>query len=225
MYNVTMDTLAFQKLDDFFSRFKRLTFKKGDIILRSDEEPRGVLFLHKGYVKLYSISKDAQQLTLIIFQREDFFPLMWAINATPNNYYLEAMGTVELWLSPRLEFIKFLKANSDVLFELTSRILTRLGGILKRMEYLVFGNALSRVASIISICAERFGYLDGKETMIGVILTHQDIANLIGVTRETVSIEIKKLEKKGIIAYQGRHLVIKNAVKLKETSMLSDGID
>lgn len=215
-----MDNIAFQKLGDFFAQFKRLTFKKGEIVLRADEEPRGVLFLHKGYVKLYSISQDAQELILIIFKPEDFFPMIWAINASPNSYYLEAMGHVELWQAPRGEFISFLKTNSDVLFELTSRILIRLGGLLSRMEYLVFGNAYNKVASIIAICAERFGFVDGKETIIGVPLTHKDIANLIGVARETASIEIKKLEKKGIVGYRGRHIVVKDVERLKEESIL-----
>lgn len=221
MYNALVDTPAFQKLDGFFAQFKKIHYQKGDIILRADEEPRGVLFLEKGYVKLYSISEDAQELTLIIFKPEDFFPVMWAINATPNNYYLEATSTAELWQAPRGELIKFLKANSDVLFELTSRILIRLGGLLKRMEYMIFGNAQNKVASIISICAERFGQPQEGRSVIGVILTHQDIASLIGVTRETVSIEIKKLEKRGIIGYKGRYLVVKDARRLKETAMLS----
>lgn len=216
-----MDMGAFRKLGDFFAQFKKLHYRKGEIILRADEEPRGVLFLKKGYVKLYSISEQAQELSLIIFKPEDFFPVMWAINATPNDYYLEAMDEVWLWQAPREEFVKFLKANNDVLFELVSRILIRLGGLLKRMEYMIFGNAQNKVASIIAICAERFGQLKEGRTVIGVILTHQDIANLIGVTRETVSIEIKKLEKKRIIGYKGRYLVVKDAHRLKETAMLS----
>lgn len=210
-----MDKLAFKKLDEFFSRFKNIHFKKGEIILRADEEPRAVYFLKKGYVRVYSISEDAQELTLIIFKPEDFFHMIWAINASPNKYYLEAMTPVELQQASRDEFIKFIKANGDVLFELTSRILIRLGGLLSRMEYMVFGNAHNKVASIISICAERFGSMENGELVIGVPLTHKDIANLIGVARETVSIEIKKLEKEGIIGYLGKHIVIKDLRKLK----------
>lgn len=150
--------------------------------------------------------------------------MIWAINATPSNYYLEAMSHVEIQRAPRDEFIKFIKANGDVLFELTSRILVRLGGLLTRMEYMAFGNAHNKVASIISICAERFGHKNTHgETVVGVFLTHKDIANLIGVARETVSIEIKKLENEGIIGYSGRHIVIKDPKKLRSKSKL--GLD
>lgn len=71
-----MEEQSFQKLNNFFAGFKKLSFKKSETILRADDEPRGVFYLKKGYVKLYSLSKDAQELTLIIFKAGDFFPIM-----------------------------------------------------------------------------------------------------------------------------------------------------
>lgn len=150
--------------------------------------------------------------------------MIWTFNTSPNKYYIEAMTPVEVYLAPRDEFIKFIKENGDVLFELTSRILIRLGGLLTRMEYMVFGNAGSKVASIIAICAERFGHKNTiGETVVGVLLTHKEIANLIGVARETVSIEIKRLENEEVIGYRGRHILIKDNRKLRAKSKL--GLD
>lgn len=216
-----MQEQAFKQLNDFFSEFKKLSFKKGETLLRADEKPRGVLYLTKGYVKLYSLSKNAQQLTLIIFKPEDFFPIMWAINGTPNAYYVETMTEVELYKAPRQEFLKFINENVDVMTEINSRILTRFGGVLNRMEHPMFGNATNKVASMILICAERLGKENTrkKSIIIQAPLTHQDIANLIGVVRETVSIEMKKLQKKGLIDYQGKYLIVKNRQKLKEESV------
>lgn len=215
-----MEQQSFKKLNNFFSKFKKLSFKKGAAILRADDKPKGVLYLKKGYIRLYSLSKDAQELTLIIFKAEDFFPMMWTINNTPNTYYLEAMTDAEAYQAPRKQFLNFIKNNNEVLFEINSRILTRFGGILSRMEHAIFGHAQSKVASIILLCAERFGRKQKKDTIIGVPLTHQDIANLIGVARETVSIEMEKLQQKGLIEHLGKYLVVKNIQKLKRESVL-----
>lgn len=215
-----MEQRISEKLNNFFSRFKKLSFKKGETILRADDKPGGVLYLKKGYTRLYSLSKDAQELILIIFKAEDVFPLMWAINDTPNAYYMEAITDAELYQAPKEKFLTFIKNNNEVLFELTSRILMRFGGILSRMEYAIFGHARSKVASIILICAERFGIKDKQGVIIQVPLTHQDIANLIGVARETVSIEMEALQKKGLIRHQGKYLVVKNVQKLKRESVL-----
>ena len=88
------------------------------------------------------------------------------------------------------------------------------------MEYLVFGNACNKVASILLICAERFGQKMAYGTLITIPLTHKNIANLVGITRETTSVEIKKFEKKGLIAYRGRLIVVKNEDLLRKEAIL-----
>lgn len=209
-----------EKLNEFFSGFKKLPFKKGELILRAGDKPPGIFYLKKGYTKLYSLSKDAQELTLIIFKAGNLFPLMWTMNDALNMYYLEAMTAVEIYQAPREKFLTLLKNDNELLFELTCRILERFGGILNRMEYAIFGHARSKVASIILICAERFGIKDKQNIIIQVPLTHQDIANLIGVARETVSLEMEKLQKKGLIDHLSKHVVIKDIQKLKEECVL-----
>ncbi|MDO8503864.1 MAG: Crp/Fnr family transcriptional regulator [bacterium] len=214
--------VTFSKLVRFFTKYRKLHFKKSEVILRSEDSPRGVFFLSRGYVRAYSISSEGDELTLIIFKKGDFFPIIWAFNETPVSFYLEAMTPVEVWLAPKEDFLKFVQANGDVLLELTRRILTRMGGLLARMEYLVFGNAYNQVASIVLICAERFGKNGGKNILIDVPLTHKQIADLVGVSRETASIELKKLERKGFIGYEGKHIMVKNMEKLKEESLLHE---
>lgn len=213
---------ASQKLEAFFRQRKLFHYKRGDSILHAGDEPPGVFYLKRGFVKLSSVSKDGEELTLIIFKPEDFFPMMWAVTEIPNAYYLEAMTTVELCRASREEFIKFIKEHNDVLFDLMGRILVRLGGLLSRMEYLTFGNAHQKVASIIHICSERFGGRVGENVEIQVPLTHRDIADLVGVTRETASIEIKKLERKGLIAFRGRHLVVRDLPNLRQESLVEE---
>lgn len=215
-----MNVFVAQKLNNFFSKFRKYHYKKGEAILRGGDTPQGVYFINKGYVRDYSISKDGEELTLIIFKPEDFFPMQWVFNDRISLHYYNAMSAVELWRCSKEEFIKFIKANPEVLFELTSHILTRMGGIMQRMEYLAFGNAYQKVASILMICAERFGEKEGEEVVIKVPLVHRDVANLLGITRETASIEIKKLERKNLIAYRGKHLAVKDADGLKKESLL-----
>lgn len=217
-----MNTAIVGKLNNFFSKLKKHYYKKGEVILRGGDMPQGVYFINKGYVRDYSISKEGEELTLIIFKPEDFFPMQWVFNGKQNLHYFEAMTPVELWRCPKEEFINFLEANPDIFLELTSHIVLRLGGIMERMEYLAFGSAYQKVASILMICAERFGEKKGNVAIIHIPLTHRDLAMLVGMTRETVSIEIKKLERKGIIEYRRRLIFVKDNRRLQEESLLSD---
>lgn len=215
-----MDKNPLQKLDDFFTKFQLLRYRKKDTILRTDNVPSEVFYFKSGYARLYSVSKDGQELTSIIFQPSDIFPLIWINNELPHSYNLEAMTPVELYRVPRERAIDFIRSNPQIFYELTDKILTRVNGLLERIEYLVFGNAYSKVASIVVICAERFGKKNGKNIIIQVPLTHKDIASLVGLTRETASIELEKLKKKGIIDYRGKIIVVKNIEKLRKESLL-----
>lgn len=215
-----MNTDSFQKLTEFFAKQKQFRYKRREVILRPGDTPSGVFYLRKGFVRLYNISADGEELSLIIFKPEDIFPLMWAINNTPNNHYVEAMTAVELWRCPKDRFVSFLKDNPDAFFNLMQGMLVRFNALLERMEQLVFGNAYQKIASIVYLCCERFGVEEGSNMVIPLSLTHRDIAALIGVTRETVSIEIKKLEKKKILEYRGRLVVVKDAKRLRRESTI-----
>lgn len=195
------------------------------MILRGGDTPQGVYFINKGYIKDYSISKEGEELTLIIFKPEDFFPIRWVFNDKPNQHYFEAMTIVELRRCSKEDFIAFIKTNPEVFLELTKHIVLRLGGMMQRMEYLAFGNAYEKVSSIIMICAERFGEKNGEEISIPMPLTHKDLAMLVGMTRETVSIEVKKLEKKGIIDYKKHLIIVKDIKKLLIGSLAENPVD
>ncbi len=148
--------------------------------MRAGDSPLGFFYLKRGFVRVYSISRDGEELTLIIFKGGDIFPLIWAINNASIDYYVGAMTGCMLARVPREKFLDFVKNNPDVNFELTSRTLARLAGLMRRMEYLVFGKADNKVASTLLICAERFGKKEGREVIIEVPLTHSDIASLVG---------------------------------------------
>lgn len=188
--------------------------------MRAGDPPLGFFYLKRGFVRVYSISRNGEELTLIIFKAGDFFPIIWAINNAQNEYFVEAMTACELVRAPREEFVSFVKSNPDINFELTRRTAVRLGGLMRRMEYLVFGNANNKVASILLICAERFGRREGGKVTVEVPLTHSDIASLVGLTRETASIEMKKLEKNGLVGYRGRLVTVLNLKGLRRQSML-----
>ena len=208
------------RLDLFFHKYKPLHYKRGETILRAGDQPQGIFYLKKGFVRVHSISKAGEELTLIIFKSGDIFPVSWAVNNVPSGYFVETMTDSSLWRVPRDQFLGFVSDKPDILFELNRRMLDRFLGLMQRMEYLVFGNAPSKVASILLICAERFGSKFGAKTIIDVPLTHNDIATLVGMTRETVSIEMKKLENEGLIGYRGKLLVVLNVRGLRKKSLI-----
>ncbi len=209
------------EIDSFFAKFKPLRFRKREIILGAEEEPDGVFFIKSGYVRSYSISEEGREFTLNIYKQGTYFPAPWALADVPNTYFFEAMTPVELTKAPKEELLVFLRANPEILMDLTTRLLVGLNGLLVRIEHLLSKDAYHKVASAVFLAGRRFGKKAGKgKVIVELPLTHQDIADLSYLTRETTSLEMKKLEKQGLIEKRNRMLIIKDMNKLRQESLL-----
>lgn len=214
-----MDPQITKKVDSFFKQFKHQIFKKGEILIRADENPLGIFYLTRGTVKQYTISHKGDELLLNIYKSQTFFPMSWAINHTPNHYYFEALGEIELWRAPKEETVTFIKNNPDVLLDLISRLYKGTDGLLSRMVSLMSGEAYIRVLTELLINAKRFGRL--VNNTIQLTLSEKDIASQSGMARETVSREIKRLKDKELVKFFKNKLIITD-LKGLEQELVSD---
>lgn len=206
------------KLEQFFQTSKVYTYKKRTLIFHPDDTLSMVFYIKSGYVRVYRISEDGEELTLTLLKPKDFFPLSYAIKSMANPYHIEAITPLEIWKVPQEQFLEFIKSDPDVLYDLTTRILVRFDTVLSRMETLLFCNAYVKVAAALLMCAKGFGEEHDGKTLVKVPLTHRDIATLVGITRETTSLEMKKLEKQGLLTKSGRFIVIKDLKRLESLS-------
>jgi CRP/FNR family transcriptional regulator len=217
---MSADSNKTKKFEAFYTQFTPRSYKKGEMLIRSDDDPQGIFCLTKGYVRQYIISKAGIELTLQILQPISYFPMVWAINGTPNVYNFEALTDIEVGRAPRDEVINFIKDKPKIIFELMSELLEDHVEALTRVEHLVFSDAYRRVISVLLYIAKHFGENDGKQTLVAHRFTHQDIATLVGVVRETASNEMEKLEKKGLVEYSN-HLMIFKSIKNLELELIS----
>lgn len=208
------------KFDTFYEQFKTRSYKKGETLIRADDDPQGIFCLTKGYIRQYTISSLGTELTLHILKPTSYFPMVWAINGTPNVYYFEALTPVEVGRAPRDQVVKFIKDKPEVIFSLMSELLEDYAETLKRVEHLVFSDAYRRVISVLIYIAKHFGQKNTRGVIVHHKFTHHDIATLVGVARETASLEIQKLEKKGLIEYVD-HSILFNNIKKLERELIS----
>lgn len=210
-----MDPEVVAKLESFFSAYKKQQYRKGEILVRADDDPAGIFYLAEGQVKMYLISQKGDEVVLNIFRPTAFFPMSWAINHSKNHYYYEAMTEVTLRRAPREDVIAFIKSNPDITYNLLGRLFSGVDGMLNRMAYLMSGSANARLISELIISAKRFGYTSPDGSVI-VTLTEKDLGTQTGLTRETISREMRVLKEKGIVSFRKNKLVIKSVALLHE---------
>lgn len=213
-----MDKRFNTKLNKHFSKHRKISFKKGHTIIRAGEEPSGAFFLKKGYVKMSYIFENGVEIIFNIFKPGSLFPIIWVIGEVDNSYHYQAMTDIEVFKSSKAEVIKLLDKNPDILFNITKRIVIGFDGLLLNIRHILFGNSLVRVSSAIYIMVKRFGRKKaGGKYLVEIKLTHQDIASLSGISRETASIAIKKLERSGVITQKRGHLLVNDIKKLEKS--------
>lgn len=206
-------------VETFFRGFPQYTYKRGEIVLRSGDPPAGVVYLATGYMRMYAMSDRGEMLVTQIFKPGSFFPMWWAFNDTPNGYTYDAITPVEIYRAPKPDVIEFIKSHPDALYDLTSRILAGLSGLVSRMEMLVFEEAITKVIKLLIYYAKNFGDTVTDSRQVAgeyvVSLTQREIAAWIGTTRETASLQLELLKKRGLVSYRNRNIRIPDLGKLE----------
>ena len=211
-----MDTELLIKLRPLFNEFPPLYYKKGQIIIRPEDKIDNIYFIEKGFVKFYFLSEEGKELTFLIYKPGYFFPILYAFFGNKTRYYFEALTQVVLRRAPRETFTNIVATNNALSLSISKEIILRMQGILSKMEFLTLGTAYQNVAFTILICAEEFGKKNKQSVVLNLPLAHKDIASMAGLTRETVSIEMKNLKKEGLISYKRNQISIKNIDKFKK---------
>lgn len=174
---------------------------------------------------MYIVTSNGEELTLNIFKSGNIFPMTWALGQIPNEYFFETMTESRVYRSPAEDFFQFIKDNNKILLELTTSLVQRLDRLHKRIQYLTLGDSSIKVINVFLMLARRMGEENKFGLIINTPITHHDIANFAGITRETVGLEIKKLKQIGLITMKGRLYVLKNIDKLQTKSEVNQVVD
>ncbi len=211
-----MDEKIFRKIDNFFIQYKLQIYHKGEILIRADDDPSGIFYMKKGVVKEYAISKNGEELIVNLFKPPAFFPMSWALNGTPNKFFFEAVDQVEVYKAPKDEVIALVRKDPDILYDLMKRLYRGVDGLLMRTVYLMSGDAYHRLVAELLIFAKRFGVRNEMTGEIICKVTERDLAAQAGLTRETISREMKLLKEKKLVLFKNAQLSIMNLSKLED---------
>lgn len=197
----------------FFEKYPVREFVKGQIIAHAGEDLPGVLYLVEGRVNQYDIAASGNEVVVNVFKSPAFFPMSWAINKTPNQYFFKAGAKVVARLAPPDEVVAWLKREPEVLFDLLARVYRGTDGLLRRTAHMMGGDARSRLIFEIITAAYRFGTQD--DDLWYVPLKEGELATQTGLARETVNRVIRDLKAEGLVEMASARLVVPDIVRLQ----------
>lgn len=196
--------------DSFIASYPSETFEKGQTILLKDAIPRAVYVIESGLVKSYTISATGEQRIRLIESKGEDIPIGFALGlleAAP--CFFEAYTRCVLRYVPREDYMLRLYTNPASLQHQYMRLSILLLSTLSRIDALEQAHAGDKVAATLLYMADHIGVrLRPYKSQLKIEITQQEIANALGLTRETTNIELKKLELKKILTHSRRSYIL-----------------
>lgn len=198
------DQVATNYLHAFLDRHPTRSFKKGEIIIFQGEAPRSAYVVKEGVVKAYNLSVGGDEKPVAFYGTDSAFPASWLYGkASSATYYYEAFTPqVDVYSIDRDAFVDFIKKRPELLYQELQRSLADQLGASLRLNALQHSRASDKLVYTLHYLALTHGKPSSKNRIeITLGLTHQDFANLTGLTRETAATELNRLKKQGVINY------------------------
>jgi CRP/FNR family cyclic AMP-dependent transcriptional regulator len=192
------------------------TYPKGALLFVEGQEPRGAFILCNGRVKLTANSADGKSLILRIADPGEVVGLPATISGRPYELTAEALEPVQANFIPRHEFLQFLREHGEAALKTAEMLCHIYHATHQEVKYLgLSGSAAEKLARFL---LDHAGSMTGDDGTIRatLTLTHEEIAEMIGTSRETVTRLFTSFKKKHLIEVHGSTMVIKNRASLEE---------
>lgn len=204
-----------QQLVSLFKRGTKLSYNKGEFIIRPGEMPPGIFYIETGLVKAYDITKYGEENLLIIRKQQEIFPLIWAVTGKERSIVYQALAPTVVWRISRSLLDEYVDTPGSSLSPLLDMTIEMYRIHSERIINLEYRTVRERLISFLLTMAGRFGEDCDEGICIKVPLRQQDIASSINASRETASREISALEKKTFIKTTPEGIILRDIEALR----------
>jgi len=190
--------------------------KKRQPLYLPGDPSSNVYLLKQGRVKIANTAPSGKEVTFEILEPGEVFGELEVLENTPRSTSAEALDDTLICVIPRKDFDQYLATHPSVTVKLTKLIGLRLRKIQSRVEDLVFRDVPARLAHLLLELSKTDGVPERQGIRLKVKLTHQEMANLIGCSRETVSTIIGQFRDQGLLQIDGRTIIILDEKELRK---------
>lgn len=174
-------------------------FNKGDTIFTEGSSADTLFFVNEGKIKLYKYNKDGKEQILHILSEGDFFGELDLLKTSKYKFNSKAIDNVKICTLTKKEVTNIIMKNPKIGIKLLESVGQRLSAIESLAQNLSTNDVDARIAYLLINLLDKYAVKGTEHTTINLPITREDMANYIGVTRETISRKLKKFEDEGII--------------------------
>lgn len=202
--------------DDLLALATVRSVQKGQLIFRAGVYGENVYILESGRIKVAQIAPAGREIILWFCFPGELFGLTAVPGTGPRMVFARACTDVRLHCIARAKFLSFLLSNPRVSIELINLVLGRLYLLCDALLNATTESADIRLQNMLRRLSNQYGRAVGGEVCLDIPLTQQDLADMIGASRQTVSGLLNRMKDKGLLRARGRRIYVRKGA-LKST--------
>jgi CRP/FNR family transcriptional regulator, anaerobic regulatory protein len=206
-----------EQLEEVMSSIIRRKYKKGQIVFFEGDVSDKFYIINGGKIKIFKYTKEGKEQILYILSEGDFIGYLSLLKKGKFDFNAEALEDVNVCMLTKDDFDKIVKKTPEISLKILENLHDRLISLENLVQTLSTKDIEARIAGILKNFAKEFGREEAEGIVIEMPLSREEMANYIGVTRETMSRKLSSMEDDGLIELIGnKKIVIKDLQLLEE---------
>ena len=182
--------------------------RRGDVLARSDDVAPSMFYIETGFVKAYAVNARGDQHLHMIYGPGEFLPLLHLQQQTRREVVYEALIACRLLEVEPAKLEIALRSGRQLCLEMIKLAAEQYAHSLDRINSLQYRFARERLIDCLLCLAQRFSVDSGTGYEIIVRVSHQALASKVNLSRESVSREIDRLVRKGLVQVREGRIVL-----------------
>src|SRR2546426_4517151 len=191
-------------------------FRRGEAIFEKEDPAQALFIIEKGSVRIFLPGAQGVDLTLAVLGPGDFFGDLSLLDGRPRSAGAAALSEASLVTIERSDFMALLLSRPEAATAVLARVAQRLRDTNETAADLAFLDVAGRLAKKLLDPAETSGMKRADGILINLLVTQEELANMIGVTRESVNRNLSQFRRLGLIKNEGRRLVLRDPAALAQ---------
>lgn len=185
------------------------------LFAKGDPTP-GLHLVEEGAIKIYTMTESGAERIIDLVGPGEFCGEMGVVDRAPSSAWGAALGETALTVIPAAALERLLQSQPSVGWKISRVLAAKLRRAGEQLDEVLFLRSRERVLRHLVRLAERHGQPEGGGQVITLRLTHEELSRLAGTARETVSRTLAELQDRGLLAFRGRALWLRNVDALRQ---------
>ncbi len=208
-------SLSQEELKHFINQASLLVFPKKHNVFANGDYANYVYYIERGCFRTYRLDRDGRQVTLSVRFAKELIGIAEVMLDSPRKCFAETLETSCVYAIAKEDFLKLMQEDVEFAMKINQILSSRLRQIENNFYELACYNIVGRLAGFFQLLAVKCGRKHPEGILLDIRLTHQDFANCVGATRQSVTQILGLMKKENVIKIEDKQIIICDMEKLE----------